>query len=83
MYLFLGIGIIKNALYFLQIVATAAFVGISFCEGNPLPQSGGNIRTGNRLFDLFYAPELFILNAINRMLRNGRNVGRPRPQLQG
>ena len=61
-------------------MVTAAFVFVSFCEGHPLPQSGISntsrqtaIRTGNPLFDLFYAPELFILNAINRMLRRGRN----------
>ena len=61
---------------------TATLLVVSFCEANPLPQSGGTIRTGNRLFDLFYAPELFILNAINRMFRNGRS-NRPRPQVQG
>ena len=68
---------------------TVTFLAISFCGASPLPQSGGTIqtgfnqiRTGNRLFDLFYAPELFILNAINRMLGNGRS-NRPRPQVQG
>ena len=71
------------AKFVFQVVISAALAFTSFCDGNPLPQSGGTIQTGNRLFDLFYAPELFILNAINRMLRNGRNAGRPRPQAQG
>lgn len=65
------------------VVVSASLTFTSLCDGNPMPQSGGTIRTGNRLFDLFYAPELFILNAINRILRKDRNVGRPGPQSQG
>ena len=42
-------------------------------EGKPVPQSGGIIRTNNPAFDLFFAPELFVLNAINQAV-NGRWV---------
>ena len=46
-------------------MATVSLHYISVCEGNPLPQSGGIIRTNNPAFDLFFAPELIVLNAIN------------------
>ena len=52
-------------------MATVSLHYISVCEGNPLPQSGGIIRTNNPAFDLFFAPELIVLNAINQAVRNG------------
>ena len=44
---------------------------VSAIEAKPVPQSGGVIRTNNPAFDLFFAPELLVLNAINQAV-NGR-----------
>ena len=55
---------------------------------NPFTKSGTtnrqSIRTGNRLFDLFFLPELLLLDALNSLFRgrNNRN-SRPRPQQSG
>ena len=55
---------------------------------NPFTKSGTtnrqSIRTGNRLFDLFFLPELLLLDALNSLFRgrNNRN-SRPRPPQSG
>ena len=62
----------KSHLQYFQIISTIALFYIRFCDGKPLPQSGGIIRTNNPAFDLFFAPELIFLSAINQAVRNGR-----------